>query len=842
MTTLGHRDAAVKGSAAMPLSARSATAHQMGPIYYVRQPLAGQPQTVVRGGSPSHVPKLPMGVVSATQPPVITASAAQPSYTTAWGRTQYLSPQEYTTSGAATVRTQRPSAVRDAGSPDRSAWEVRKPAAAVPYPMSARERRVTTVAGPMASPAVEHKEVRPTGAADAFEIRQEAAGGTVGSGTAGEMLHLAGGTAPAAASQAEHASGPARLSHAGAAGRPVMQASAVNTPGVPARYVVRASPSPDGTQVHTYTSVAAAGPVVSQVPQSAQRQAAPLQSPRALPVPTSYVQHGCPSPSRPLPSGLMSGRVTPAVAAALLSEAEVQKAMSMLPQSPPNTLTEFINSVALPQGVAGKTVPAMCQGKISIDVQGFWDKRRVQNLLRRLRESLQDNFDPGGADIAAVAFHEMVRWAQPMGLLQSGPDVEAAPDAPPAEPGFAEAALNQTLEKLNLWPPELSPGDRSEVFTALRVPSMDSVRALHVGRPLRKRVTQRLFCEALCKVPFNLPDFPVPTHLLTNDSSIDSKQVAQAIASTFAAGQVGLEGIQDFWLSGLVSLEEIQLALPFLVKHSMVEDAVLRIIRTGAAALTQQEWRILVHDVRERVGCAPPQMEQRAIDTSQAREPEPQLHSAHDFGAQAPSQGVAAAPPDHGGAESARWRPLPAGVATEPVPHRDLHSRAIVSGGGRPVVINWNTTQRVGGGQDPEDGHQADEGAGLRDGTRPPGAGDGIAASSDSGSQPAEAAVRSWGSLWSQAGPGAPGSPLAGGGHLLAQEGVQAPAPLQTPPHQQTPPQPQPQLVLPEVDPVRYISMGKDLPNDECLGPFLAVAFVRCCELYHRGAGIEDRH
>merc|ERR1719487_1325362 len=68
-------------------------------------------------------------------------------------------------------------------------------------------------------------------------------------------------------------------------------------------------------------------------------------------------------------------------------ELNIANAVSMLPPSPPNTLTEFLDSV-----VTGELIPAMCHPNTRIDTGRFWGNRRVQNSLRRLLEALEERF------------------------------------------------------------------------------------------------------------------------------------------------------------------------------------------------------------------------------------------------------------------------------------------------------------------------------------------------------------------------------------------------------------------------------------------------------------------
>jgi len=58
--------------------------------------------------------------------------------------------------------------------------------------------------------------------------------------------------------------------------------------------------------------------------------------------------------------------------------------------------------------------------------------------------------------------------------------------------------------------------------------------------------------------------------------------------------QLGLDSVKDFFHTGLLSIEEVQIALPWLVPLQLVEKAVLRVIHDGAHMLTWEDWKNLV--------------------------------------------------------------------------------------------------------------------------------------------------------------------------------------------------------------------------------------------------------
>eukprot|EP00811_Abedinium_folium_P019061 NODE_2798_length_2143_cov_2.449901.p1 GENE.NODE_2798_length_2143_cov_2.449901~~NODE_2798_length_2143_cov_2.449901.p1 ORF type:complete len:642 (+),score=190.99 NODE_2798_length_2143_cov_2.449901:253-1926(+) len=278
-------------------------------------------------------------------------------------------------------------------------------------------------------------------------------------------------------------------------------------------------------------------------------------------------------------------------------------------------------------------MPALCHVETRIDGERYWEKRRVQNLLRRLLESLQERFgledDARASELGNVAFGALVLRAKEAGLelgtvsrwfntvaCPAPTNPEAADpgggSSSTAPPGhlihtLGEVAFTQALAGLNLWPPEMSPADHREVFVALLMPSSSSVRALSSGQPMPKELTRRMFCEGLARVPFNMPDFPVPKHLFSAAHMVSRgdaacprivERVAQAVASVFCMEQTGLERVKDQFLSGIVSMEEIQVALPQLVPHSILEQAVLSIIRTSTRYFTRREWHSMAASVR----------------------------------------------------------------------------------------------------------------------------------------------------------------------------------------------------------------------------------------------------
>jgi len=248
---------------------------------------------------------------------------------------------------------------------------------------------------------------------------------------------------------------------------------------------------------------------------------------------------------------------------------------------------------------------AALASKPRMDVEKYWEKRRVQSLVRRLLEALQERFSlesEGQASDLARVFDALVAGCPVScgGSSAGGMRGEAVT--------LDQGQLCSALEAVNGWPPDVTSYDRLEMYSAILVPSLSAARAVLSGQErLRTAVTCRAFCDGLDRVPFNLPDFPVPVHNLPAALSQPAPEaftteqteaVAQAVATTFCMDRTGLDKVKDYFLCGLISLEEIQRALPKLVPHGLVEDAVARIIRRGAPLFSMEEWEALVVSVR----------------------------------------------------------------------------------------------------------------------------------------------------------------------------------------------------------------------------------------------------
>jgi len=470
-----------------------------------------------------------------------------------------------------------------------------------------------------------------------------------------------------------------------------------------------------------------------------------------------------------------------------------------------------------------------------MDIAHYFEKRRGQNALRRLFEALQERFgfdgDAGAEDLGA-AFNSLVRYARCPGAVEN-----------PEEVTLNEQQFFSGLDALGVWSPELNANDHSEIFAAFLVPTTAAARAVLEGEPMRTTCTRSTFCEGFERMPFNLPEFPVPVHLFPPSlqklnklgphwfSGEQTDAVAEAVAKTFSMEKT--DRVRDFFLCGLVSLEEIQMALPSLVPHFLVEDAVARIVRMGAPQFTDEEWNKLIVGVRsqgnqEALGSAPlpdmpaqhreaavvpqqpalPAMVSLASPPVRNRELLPSAGSSRCSerapAASRPAEPLTAAGPAAGTAARdcsdvdpevmsrfrSRFEPV-----TEPLPCRDLPSEEPVSFARPEVeeappapsppaprrVVDWSTASRGGGvGSlcNTRGSHQADEGAGAR---------------------------LSWGTS------GFKKELAAALSKAIANETDQ--------------------VANNSTDYLAWVSL--DL-HHECGGPFLARAFVRCCELYAR--------
>jgi hypothetical protein len=403
----------------------------------------------------------------------------------------------------------------------------------------------------------------------------------------------------------------------------------------------------------------------------------------------------------------------------------------------------------------------MCQAGINVDPSRYWDKRRVQGISRRVLEAVQD-------------WTEQQKEKQ-QSILSTGPDSACGtnlageifssivqclyPNHVSTASSLDSISLDQDqfitgMERLGAWPPELSPADRTEVFVALLVPTMSAVRRLRESQePFPSRITRTMLADGLAGVPFVLPDFPVPVHQLKVMSpSFGPKLVALELALRFAEDRKGLDQVKDFYMTGLLSLEEMQVALPWFVGVRQLEEAIELVLQTGSRYFTPGDWHNFVYSLRGTPAEA-------AAAAAAAPHEEPPSSSMQPQDSSTSQQDLFC----HD--DEVRHSTLEArcgAAATEPMPTRDVRSEQPVKFQHQTTrVIDWNTAGLPSLSR--SQAHQeADKGAGPEE---------------------------------------LPAKILGGQEHSAPSSD----------------------------DNFRLISLDW---HNECMGPFLAYAFVRCCQIY----------
>ena len=91
-----------------------------------------------------------------------------------------------------------------------------------------------------------------------------------------------------------------------------------------------------------------------------------------------------------------------------------------------------------------------------------------------------------------------------------------------------------------------------------------------------------------------MPSHMIEPGFLGQFTEAQHETVAEAIATCWRSPHTGLDRIKDFFVTGLVSVEEIQSGLPRRIPLTLVEDAVALIIRQAAPQFTQEAWNSLV--------------------------------------------------------------------------------------------------------------------------------------------------------------------------------------------------------------------------------------------------------
>jgi len=400
----------------------------------------------------------------------------------------------------------------------------------------------------------------------------------------------------------------------------------------------------------------------------------------------------------------------------------VARTEKLIPETPPNTLVEWLKLVETRQ-----VEPAMYAATTTIDVSRYWDKRRIQTCVRRLLEAIQDRLQErlalhhlgheastgpdngGGVDLATQVFQAIITDL-PQFRNSMPPDMVAL-DANTFIDG---------IQAIHGWPDELTAADRAEVFAALMVPSIKAVRALRTGQhKMAWQLTRISFGDGIANVPYTMPDFPAAK----DDTQAESEtftplRVAKDLAETFASDVAGLELVKDFFLTGLLSLEEIQIALPYLAELSLLEKAVELVIRTGTRHFTQSDVEKLVYAPRTQemageamAGENADWVAAQALSqvSTEAPSASPQLHREspdvtsgynHSETSEAPTPGMRSGP------------------ATAPLPTREVRNEEAVMfqhsayRDDRYQIVDWKTALNPIGRSRSHKG--ADEAAGLQ--------------------------------------------------------------------------------------------------------------------------------
>lgn len=462
----------------------------------------------------------------------------------------------------------------------------------------------------------------------------------------------------------------------------------------------------------------------------------PSYTPNVAGGPTQPVPHAAPAPQRtpmvaaqaPSASGpvvwLQNSRPANTYAAEgqAFAESRIRSAADFLPHTPPNALLDWLKYLVSGQMEPGEPTP---------DGGKYWDKRRVQTSLRRLLESLQEWAETRRLPDKDGSFDDMTLAREVLqGILQALPGRRRTTVE---NMKMTEQDFINGVQMLGVWPPELTPNDRKEVFAALLVPSQRIVRLLKEGQmSLPRALNCQSLADGLASVPYVLPDFPVPLHLL-KAILLKPAEIAKDIAARFCSDG-GVDAIKDFYISGLISLEEVQISLPYLLQIRKLEEAVELILRSSRF-FTPHEWQKYVYSIRGE------------DSQEQARVEDFEVHNTPSAPARCESPKAIQRIPEDERADDC--------AAT---------LRHFLEDPGKRTVVNWNTAKAK------RRSHQADEGAGVQlCGDRP--------------------------------------TFLAGQAPEPGDEGI------------------------------RLISLDW---HNECLGPLLAGAFVRCCQI-HQAKSSGDR-
>jgi len=286
----------------------------------------------------------------------------------------------------------------------------------------------------------------------------------------------------------------------------------------------------------------------------------------------------------------------------------------------PAAIQRAMQSLAPQTPEGGNAFAAFLLGEEPAKVIAYWEARRIQNSARRFLERLEESKlmqQVSKKENGKGRFHV---------VNQSRPQKQYEQSFPYIFEKLAEEVLGRKNGVLNeqqfieactaykLWPSELEYTDKIEVFCALALASQDGAKSFRMTygekgcdwKDCRLVMSHTTFCDGLTDVPYNLPDFPVPEHFFETDPKVRSPkgnlkiEIAQAITGLFLPDSDGMNKMKDFFCSDLVSVEEIQVSLSTLWPIKLVVEASTWIIRCAAPHLTNDQWSILVKDVRQR--------------------------------------------------------------------------------------------------------------------------------------------------------------------------------------------------------------------------------------------------
>lgn len=294
----------------------------------------------------------------------------------------------------------------------------------------------------------------------------------------------------------------------------------------------------------------------------------------------------------------------------------------------PETVLRSMSACAPQTDESGNAFASLLLGREEpAKIISYWHARRIQNSVRRFLEHLEESHVVSKLQMKERgryrAVNDSLRPQKQYEQLHSSIFTRILESVNRQAKDKSDAWLEErefcdVCEKLKLWPSEMEPSDKVEVFSALMITSQKSgrnFRTLYGAKNLvwsqtNAVITQQTFCEGLSDVPFNLPDFPVPEYYFSQlekkapspsgGSKIDVVAAVVALFLPQSDAFNSLNNMKDYFFSDLVSVEEIQVALPRLWPVKIVVDACTWIIRCAVPYFSSHQWESLVKDVRQK--------------------------------------------------------------------------------------------------------------------------------------------------------------------------------------------------------------------------------------------------